>query len=115
MADATITAVFPAINKKRGGSKHFTFAVEGTNFGMITVVTAKLVVGRTIYEWVIDDKDVHSDKIILIRVKRKDGGSDTEKKDEGIRQIEQITVTVANPPQSPPAAMNAKMATYALA
>ena len=112
MADATITGVIPAINKKRGGSKHFTFAVKGTNFGANTVVTAKLVVGSDTYEWEIDEKDVHSPTLLLIKVKRKAGGPDTAK-DERIRQIEQITVTVANPPQTP-VGMNAPMVTYAL-
>jgi hypothetical protein len=116
MADATITAIVPAINKRRGGNRHFTFAVKGSNYDTNTVVTAKLTSGGITYDWVIDDREVHSTDILLIRVKRKPRESPDKEKDDDakIRQLEQVTVTVTNPGQTTPASMSANMATYAL-
>ena len=113
MADATIDAIVPALNKKRGGSKHFTFAVKGTNLGANTVVTATLKSGADTYSWEIDEKDLHGTTILIVKLKRKAGGPETAR-DEKTRQIEQITVTVTNPQQTTPATKTADVATYAL-
>jgi len=110
MADATITRIIPSLNKKRGGKRHFTFGIEGTNLGKDTTVEAKL----KDYEWEIDDKEPHGSTILLIKLKRKKGGPDTKKEDEAIRQIDEITVTVRNPDQVKADEKTVKMVTYAL-
>jgi hypothetical protein len=112
MADATISRVLPTLNKKRGGAKHYNFVVEGTNFGANTVVEVIYVVGSDTYKWEIDNKELHGTTLLYVKLKRKAGGPDTAK-DEKIRQIEQITVTVANPPQTPAELRDVPMGTFA--
>jgi len=111
MADATIDRVVPTLNKKRGGAKHYNFVVEGTNFSDDTVVTVTLKKGSDTYQWEIDKKEIHGSTLLFVKLKRKAGGPDTAKEDE-IRQIEQITVTVANPPQTPVGLNNVPMGTF---
>jgi hypothetical protein len=104
---ATITDIVPAINKKgKTGSKHFTFAIKGTNLTKNTKVTATWDTDA----WDIDDIVEHGDekKILLLRMKKK--GKDS-KTDERIKQIQEITVTVTNGTTAP-ASMKANMVVY---
>ena len=94
MADAKLTRVIPAVNKKVGGNKHFTFALEGENFQDDTIVTAKL--GNL--EWEEDEKHKHSATLLMIKLKRKPHKG----KDEKTRQVEELIVTVHNPSQAMP-------------
>jgi hypothetical protein len=118
MPDATINAVYPTINKKRNGMKQYAFAIEGTNFVDTTVVTVILTNSTGTYEWEIDgkNKEIHQGvkyQYLYVQLKRKPGGPDTLK-DKKTYQLEQITVTVSNPPLQAQAATlpNVQMGTF---
>jgi len=111
---ATITHIVPAINTKaKMGSKHYTFAIKGTNLNKDTTVTATGMVGSVTHNWVIDVKTVHTDgEILLLRMKKEEKEEkDKDSKPDDIRQIQEITVTVTNG-KTTSDSMTAKMVVY---
>lgn len=91
MPAATITNVYPALNKAKGINKHYTVMIKGTNLDKNTTVKARL--GSL--NWVVHDLKEH-DQGLLVWFKRREEDPDGKPEPEGPRQIEQITVTVQN-------------------
>ena len=94
MADAFIRGIAPVLNKKMGGTKFPPFRGHGKNLQATTKVVVKL--GK--HEWENDGPGDLVGDTLLVKLKK----TKTVRLRPKLLDLEQITVTVANPTQTTP-------------